>query len=289
MKILVIGDRGSGKTTLVNNLLGDEIAEEQAPSILSTFQGVFQGVPVTVHETSGLENPDAEGDTEFNEDMCSLLRGGKVDVIIYCLKASETRMRDSLINSLRRYHNMGLNWRKTVIAFTFADALPIPGHVKEKRSFDLVRYFNARVAEWQQTFTQTLTERIGVLKGLVRELKVTPTTSDPAEELLNHEKWFGQMWSNVLDAIKAAPSAPSQESIALEQPRTGTSPPGYQQSRHQTPPTRTRDVAHSGNEACCSTECLPFKAAFDGCSAACCNAVSSVCKFVHTPCCKSSS
>ena len=293
MKILVIGDRGSGKTTLVNNLLGDEIAQEQAPSILSTFQGVFQGVPVTVHETSGLENPDAEGDTEFNEDMCSLLRGGKVDVIIYCLKASETRMRDSLINSLRRYHNMGLNWRKTVIAFTFADALPIPGHVKVKRSYDPVKYFNARVAEWKQTLTKTLTKRIGVLKGLARELKGTPTTSHPAEELLNHEKWFGQMWSNVLDAIKAEPSTPSQESIALEQPRTGTSPPDIQQSRHQThsDDLGSRDGAHSDNEGCCSTECVgfTFKGAVDGCSAACCNAVSSVLNFVHTTCCKSSS
>ena len=206
MKILVIGDCGSGKTALVNNLLEKEIAKELlAPSILSTFQGVFQGVPVTVHETSGLENPDADGDTELNEDLRSLLRGGNVDVIIYCVKATETKMRNSLVNSLQRYTNMGLDWRKTVIALTFADVLPIPRHVRQERSYDPVRYFNARVAEWKQTLAQTLTNRIGVPIGLARELKVAPTTGDPAEELLNHEKWFGQMWSNVLDAIKAAP------------------------------------------------------------------------------------
>ena len=206
MKILVIGDCGSGKTALVNNLLEKEIAKELlAPSILSTFQGVFQGVPVTVHETSGLENPDADGDTELNEDLRSLLRRGNVDVIIYCVKATETKMRNSLVNSLQRYTNMGLDWRKTVIALTFADVLPIPRHVRQERSYDPVRYFNARVAEWKQTLAQTLTNRIGVPIGLARELKVAPTTGDPAEELLNHEKWFGQMWSNVLDAIKAAP------------------------------------------------------------------------------------
>ena len=91
---------------------------------------------VTVHETSGLENPDAEGETEFSEGMRSLLRGGKVDVIIYCLKATETRMRDSLVNSLRRYHNMGLDWRKTVIALPFADYPPIPRQVRQERSYD---------------------------------------------------------------------------------------------------------------------------------------------------------
>ena len=206
MKILVIGDCGSGKTTLVNNLLGEEIAQDlRVTSILSTFQGIFQGAPVTVHETSGLENPSAEGDTEFSEDMRSHLRGGKVDVIIYCLKATETKMRNSLVNSLRRYHNMGLDWRKTVIALTFADVLPISWHVRQERSYDPVRYFNERVTEWKQTLAQTLTNRIGVPIGLARELKVAPTTGDPAEELLNHRKWFGQIWSNVVDAIKAAP------------------------------------------------------------------------------------
>ena len=296
MKILVIGDCGSGKTALVNNLLGEEIVQEQAPAILSTFQGMFQGVPVTVHETSGLENPDAEGDSEFKKDMRSLLRGGKVDVIIYCLKATETRMRDSLINSLRRYHNMGLDWRKTVIALTFADVLPIPRHVRQERPYDPARYFNARVAEWKQTLAQTLTNRIGLPIGLARNLKVAPTTGDPAEELLNHEKWFGQMWSNVVDAIKAAPSTPLQGSIALEQPRTGTSPPGYQQSRYQTLPTRSDGLgSHDGslpeNEACCSTECvyLALKGVFAGCIGACWNAVACVFKFVYTTCCKSSS
>ena len=239
IQILVIGDCGFGKTTLINNLLGEESTQEQAPSILSTFQGVFQGVPVTVHETSGLENPDAEGDSDFEEDMRSLLCGGKVDVIIYCLKATETRMRDSLVNSLRRYHNMGLDWRKTVIALTFADVLPIPRHVRQERSYDPVRYFNERVAEWKQTLAQTLTNRIGLPIGLARELKVAPTTGDPAEELLNHEKWFEQMWFNVVDAIKEAPSTSLQGSIALEQPRTGTRPPGYQQSRNQTSPKRS--------------------------------------------------
>ena len=297
INILVIGDCGSGKTTLVNNLLGEEIAQEQAPSILSTFQGVFQGVSVKVHETSGLENPDAEGDTEFKKDMRSLLRGGKIDLVIYCLKATETRMRDSLINSLQRYHNMGLDWRKTVIALTFADVLPIPRHVRQERPYDPARYFNARVAEWKQTLAQTLTSRIGVSIGLAGELKVVPTTGNPAEELLNHEKWFGQMWSNVVDAIKAAPSTSLQGSIALaEQPRPGTSTSSYQQSRNQTPPARSEGSGsgggvHSGNDACCSAEsvCSPFKTAFDDCISTCCNAVNSVCKFVYTTCCKSSS
>ena len=75
LAILVIGDCGSGKTSLINNLLGEQIAQDDGSAILSTFQSMFQGMPVTVHETSGLENPDFEGDSECKKKLRSLLSG----------------------------------------------------------------------------------------------------------------------------------------------------------------------------------------------------------------------
>ena len=49
LSILVIGEQGSGKTSLANNLLGEEITKEEdnTPAI-STFKGTMQGVNVTV-------------------------------------------------------------------------------------------------------------------------------------------------------------------------------------------------------------------------------------------------
>ena len=47
----MIGEPGTGKTTLVSNLFGEKVAEEQdegTSSALSTFHGVVQGVHVTV-------------------------------------------------------------------------------------------------------------------------------------------------------------------------------------------------------------------------------------------------
>ena len=54
--ILVIGEQGSGKTSLVSNVLGVEIAkeEEEDTSAISTFKGMVQGVSVTMYEVSGL-------------------------------------------------------------------------------------------------------------------------------------------------------------------------------------------------------------------------------------------
>ena len=310
-KILVIGDCGSGKTTLVNNLLGEEIAQDHAPSILSIFHGVFQGVPVTVHETSGLENPDAEGNAGYMNELRALLSGGEVDVIIYCFKATETRMRDSLVRSLQRYHSMGLDWRKTVIALTFADVLPIPKSARQDRSYDQARYFNTRVAEWKQMIAQTLTNQIGVPIRAVEGLKLAPTTGDYEEELPNQEQWFGPTWSIVLDAIKAVTSSSSCRNVMPDQPRpsmrTAMQPPsnraGAKFSGSNQFPKLLQDeefgsqdalLAPSSqreNETFCSAECvcMCLKAALVGfvsCVAASCKVCYNVCRNVSHAFCK---
>ena len=51
----MIGKESSGQTSLINNLLGEEIAKEDddTPAI-STFKGMLHGVSVTVYEASNL-------------------------------------------------------------------------------------------------------------------------------------------------------------------------------------------------------------------------------------------
>ena len=202
--MLVIGDCGSGKTTLINNLLGGDIAQEQAPFILTTFHGVFQGVLVTVHETSGLENPSAEGDMEFKEKLSALLRGGKLDVIIYCLKATETRIRNSLVNSLQKYTDMGLDWRKTVIAVTLANSLPISAGEKKATSFTVADLFKRHVNNYTQEIKQAL-KHVGVASDVVEAIQVAPTEDDGSERLPNGEEWFQAFWSCLLNCLKVPP------------------------------------------------------------------------------------
>ena len=61
MNILVINEQGSGKTTLVNNLLGEEIAKEEEDTLaILTFKGTVQGFSVTVYEASGLPVEDEQ-------------------------------------------------------------------------------------------------------------------------------------------------------------------------------------------------------------------------------------
>ena len=93
LSILVVGEQGSGKTSLVNNLLGEEIAkEEEDASVISSLKGTVQGVSVTVCEASSLSVEDEQGRRQVQE----LVLSGSITFILYCFKMSETRMRQSL-------------------------------------------------------------------------------------------------------------------------------------------------------------------------------------------------
>ena len=309
--ILVIGDCGSGKTTLVNNLLGEEIAEEESSSTISTYQGQIRNVPVTVHETSGFENADGREEADFENAMRSLLTGGKLDVIVYCFKATETRMRDSIVTALKTYYNMGLNWRKTVIALTFADVLPIPKHARTDPSYDQARYFDSCVAEWKRKITETLIKRIGVPTEIAAGLKVTPTAGDVEDELPNRKQWFGSMWSLVIDVAHTEPSSSSRSNIQPDRPRPSAmhSAPqpqarmkssSSQPSRHQVPPRNEGFGSRDGlltpssqrdNETRCNGECVCscFKAVVGGfvsCIVASCTACANFCSAVYHALCR---
>ena len=243
-KILVIGDCWSGKTTLVNNLLGEEIVQGHAPwpsyiHGLSTFHGVFQGVPVTVHETSGLENPDAENDAGYMNELRALLSGGEVDVIIYCFKATETRIHISFSHALKAYHSMGLDWRKTVIALTIADALPIPNKSKQADSFNKADYFNERMDNWRDEIKWALTKHGVASSEEVKAIQMRPTQDDVAKHLPNDDPWYEPFWLCLLMCLKVA-QLPSSTNVAHQLSVQHVTVPTDSEPI-QTPPPSTND------------------------------------------------
>ena len=215
--ILVIGEQGSGKTSLVNNLLGEEIAkeEEEDTSAISTFKGMVQGVSVTVYEVSGLSAEIEQHQREVQE----LILSGSITFILYCFKMSETRMRQSLTDAFKMFHSAGVNWNRTVIALTFADSLPVPQPMRRDRNFDEKQHFITRVKEWKDQVHRVLTSEVGVPMETARLIAMLPTTGDPDELLPTGEEWCFTLWSALL-AAPARTDAYAQHSVAMNRRRT---------------------------------------------------------------------
>ena len=205
-RVLVVGETGTGKSTLINNLIGKEVVQvghstESETARIAEHEVEVEGVPIVLFDTPGLDDSRGDHDDKYLHDMEDILKKRDIHLVIYCLKLSETRMRESLIRTFKEYNRIGVNWERTIIALTFADILPVSAQVKKRQGFDKRHYFNSQVAEWHARITSKLVERVGVSLETARGIRCYPTTSDFEEELMNGECWYVPLWLDILELL----------------------------------------------------------------------------------------
>ena len=188
--VLVIGEAGSGKTTLIDNL---QLNSQETAGL------------VTVYDTSGLETARAAWEKIDN---------GKHDkwVVILCIPLTETRMRASLIDSFNEYHDLGIDWTKTVFALTFADSIPTPKSVKRDPTYTPVRYFEQRSREWEEHIRRVFRDQI--CGAAITAAKMIPTTGDSGDKLPDGVEWFEVARSYIAAAASRQISVPQPSPIS---------------------------------------------------------------------------
>ena len=200
---------GLALSTLINNHLGKDVADEglsmdSATSIVSFNEGVIQGVPVKVYDTPGLADSKSERDDECLQEMKKLIETETIHLIIYCLKMNEPRMRRGIIRTFQQYMQIGVDWRKTAIALTFADDLKPPPKLKKQKGFSEIEYFKEKLAEWRVEIPKVLTAETNLGATVAAEIKINPTTGDHEERLPNGEEWYIPFWLDVLYVLPPA-------------------------------------------------------------------------------------
>ena len=166
VKILVLGRTGSGKSTLINNILGTKIASVGHTSYpetttVSVHQGVVHRVSVTVCDTPGLGDASGKEEEYMKEIKASC---DDPDLVIFCRSMDNTRWQTDDENAIKTVTDiLGVKiWEHSVLVLTFADRLVdnLPG--PESKA---VEVFKQKRSELEQLFKKALNKRSKALQN----------------------------------------------------------------------------------------------------------------------------
>lgn len=194
-KILIIGKTGSGKSTLINNLIGTEVAPVGDDVISQTskveqYTAVRYGVRLAIWDTPGLEDSrGGESDERTLEEIRSHLRYSTISLVIFCFNLTTNRIAE-IRETFHKYQ--GIPWEKVVVAFTFADYLA--GSSKP---------FRHHLGKWEKAIREEiLVKELRVPEKTANKIKFCPTTEIPYKKLPDGEEWFVHLWFSVLEILE---------------------------------------------------------------------------------------
>ena len=202
--IIVVGVTGTGVSTLINNLLGYDVAKIgdvvcSEISVITEYKITVNGVPVCIYDTPGLL--DTSGKKGYLEMAKKVLDKGEIHVIIYCFRMNETRLKTSFNETFQLYNSIGLDLSKTIFALTFADAITARSAVRNAPGFNMPEYFNRQLAEWHRIIKQALCKTVHLSEEIADQIKVYPTTDDVDYMLPNGKPWYNPLWLGMIQVL----------------------------------------------------------------------------------------
>ena len=200
LDIMITGKTGSGKTALINGLIGKKVGEEGEELSRGTTiveKKVMQVENITTHiwDTPGLQDDTNEEDRYLYEmkKYCS-----DCNLYIYCISMSQRRLdaaENRAIKALTETFGKDF-WAKVLFVLTFANNemahCPV-GHNEEA-------WFENRMELWHDQIAKKLVD-VSVDEGVANNIKIVPAGySKPLKKHPNPwplpgiEHWFHNFW-----------------------------------------------------------------------------------------------
>ena len=214
INILVTGMTGTGKSSLVNAILGKEVAEVGKaldPQTMSVdfHEEVIQGVKVKIWDSPGLQD-GLNNEEKYLEDIKSKCKDN-VDLFLYCISMTTTRFtkgsRDiDAMCKLTQALGKKL-WENAVIILTCANRFILrkKADIPESERSDeiILRAFNERVDEWNLKLRECLKNTVELSPEVVEKVPIVPAGRIGLPILLRSlPPWLSNLWMESLLATR---------------------------------------------------------------------------------------
>ena len=212
VNMLVTGKTGVGKSSLINGVVGKEVAEEgetldRGTVRVQAFSFQYHDVDITIWDSPGLQD-GLDKEEEYIKDMqqqgCA-----NCDLMLYCAKMNDNRFRKEDHDAIRKL-TIGLGkdiWKHAIFVMTFANEVrakrergrTFTPKEESKRNHD---FFKERTKEWQAKLSAAVVEA-GVDAKVAANIPIVPAGYEEEQKLPDRDNWLSPLWYASILRMKA--------------------------------------------------------------------------------------
>ena len=245
--IMVMGETGVGKSTLLNALVGHAVFEtgrskkQAVTTRVTEHKCKKNGVEIVAIDCPGLHDGTVNEDVYLQEMYDKIHAHGRINLFLYCKKMTDTRADPKgdadIITKLT--HKLGEEiWQHTLFALTFANIYEKRMKKHNHKQADITVQFKQKKREWKKHFRETL-KTCGI--DLVNcNIKVC-AAGDKQRQLCEKAYWLSDFWAS---AYKVLDVNGALAFLRLNQSRVVENAPeeSFQQDLHAQPLVTTNKL-----------------------------------------------
>ena len=213
LKLLIVGETGQGKSTLINGLVGKQVAKEgdsfsAGTSKIKHYSLNQNGVAIEIWDTPGFGYGSVEEDTKMVETLS--MHEWHPDLTLFCFRMDSTRfptrLHSDTIKKLTEVFGKSF-WNHTLFVLTFANN--VSQLCPENEEFE--EFFSNRVCILEEKVQKTLQEEVGLSDDELKNVKAVPVGTyrqgrdrQNQWELPGRDDWFLWFWMECVEHMKQA-------------------------------------------------------------------------------------